>query len=356
MPPIKRSARITLSAVAADAGVALSTASVILSENQEYLRNFSPSTILRVRKSAQRLGYRANLFASGLPGKGSSLFFMLAVPALDPGTPGAHYSWGLHGDLMGGVAETAHEAGVFPIVVLFKPQPGGADSQSFDRVLHGGAFGAIVCSPPAPLEKILRQRIKESQPIVVVFPERVSEWSSNVVDIDNVALGEQAGQLFARQRRRKWLIILDEENEEAHALRLRGFQKVARECRARVERLPCPHEVSADEASVRVAPWLAKFRPDAVFALASRTAQGFLHACKRVGVEAGTEVLLVGCDCSIWQTPLLPRITSLEASWRQVGETAMQQLGRMRDDGGSRFGSILLPPTLVPGDTCPPAN
>ena len=66
--------RVTVAGVAERAGVSTTTVSLILSERQEYLRQFHPDTIKRVRDTARRLGYHGNLFASGLPTKASPFF------------------------------------------------------------------------------------------------------------------------------------------------------------------------------------------------------------------------------------------------------------------------------------------
>jgi DNA-binding LacI/PurR family transcriptional regulator len=68
---------------------------------------------------------------------------------------------------------------------------------------------------------------------------------------------------------------------------------------------------------------------------------------------AGQDVSLVGCDCSVWHRPLLPRITSVEACWREAGQTAVRLLLEMRNETTSRCGKVLLNPVVVEGDTCP---
>ena len=55
--------RVTLAHVADRAGVSTATASLILSRREEYIRQFRTDTVEKVRRSAKRLGYRANLFA-----------------------------------------------------------------------------------------------------------------------------------------------------------------------------------------------------------------------------------------------------------------------------------------------------
>ena len=81
--------------------------------------------------------------------------------------------------------------------------------------------------------------------------------------------------------------------------------------------------------------------------------EGVMHACNAAGIGVGTDIVLLGCDCSAWDAPGLPRITSLEASWRQAGQLAMRQLLEMRNTGNWRCPRTLLEPIVVAGDTCP---
>jgi DNA-binding LacI/PurR family transcriptional regulator len=352
MPSRARDSRVTLAAVAEDAGVALSTASIILSRNTNYLGNFSAATIERVRLSAQRLGYAPSLIASGLPSKGSSLFFLVALHDLHRATDGDRFLWGFDADLLGGITESSQEARVYPIITLTRPHTAELDGESFDRVIRGGVFGAIVRSPSPLLEKQIVKYLGESRPIVVVFPSVLSQWPSNVVDVDNVAMGRRAGELLGANKRKRWMIVLDE-TSDAHTLRLRGMRAAARFARASLETVNCSSRLNPRETSSLVSAALAKHRPDGVFALTSRSAEAALDALNTARVAVGEDVLLIGCDCSVWNRPLMPKITSLEASWREIGHQALLTLLKMRDTGKSRHPRVILPPILVPGDTCP---
>ncbi len=345
--------KITLSAVAAHAGVALSTASVVLSENSEYFRNFSPATIQRVRRSAQKLGYRANLFASGLSAKGSPLFFVVALRDIRHSLTTEKYLWSFDGDLLGGVIDVSTRAGVYPIIAMTRPDATELEARNLDRVINGGVFGSIVRAPCPVLEKSLRQRIRDNQPAVVIFPQSLSAWPSNAVDIDNVELGRHAGRLLARQGCRRWLIIRDQEDCEPHAGRISGFRAVAREAGAELNTVCSPEAMEARQAAAVIGAAFTRHRPEGVFAVSFRNSDAFLRACRKAGCKAGRDVLLVGCDCSMIPEAIVPRITSLEASWRDIGVAAMETLLRMRDTGQARVPNVLVNHQVFGGATCP---
>lgn len=355
MLPRQKRTRITLSAVAQHAGVALSTASVILSQNSAYFHNFSQETVHKVRESAAKLGYRANLFASGLPARGSTIFFAVVLHDLHDTEVLNRFRWGYDGDLLGGVTETALEVGAYPIVTLAKPQLAEWDIDSVDRIIGGGVFGAIVRTPSKLLEKRLRECLRDGCPTVVVFPDILSQWTTNAIDVDNRKMGEQAGRLLAANGRCRWLAIVNPQDHGSHSQRLAGFRAAAREAGAKVEVLACDSTLEPKQVQEIVQPRLLGRGTslDAVFAMTAGSSEGVMHACKASGITVGSDLLLLGCDCSMWDAPGLPRVTSLEACWRQAGQIAMRQLLEMRNTGNWRCPRTLLEPIVVPGDTCP---
>ncbi len=351
---VKRApSRVTLSAVAADAGVTMSTASTILSENPAYLPKFSPATIRRVRKSADRLGYQANLFASGLSAKGASLFFALVLRDTRHSPASEKYMWSFDADLMGGIIDVAVQRGLYPVVAMSRSEASESETRNLGRVINGGVFGAIVRTPTPALEKLLRQKVRAGWPITVVFPQSISAWTSNAVDTDNVELGVHAGRMLAKQSRRNWLVIRDAEDSEPQNARILGFQTVARESGAKVNVVLCPEAMSSHRAAVAIAAGLDRYRPDGAFAMSAQNSLAFLRACRKTGREPGKDILHVGCDCSVIAPVIHPRITSLEVSWRDVGVAAIEKLLEMRDTGGPRFSNVLLKHKVLPGDTCP---
>jgi LacI family transcriptional regulator len=351
---VKRApSRVTLSAVAADAGVTMSTASTILSENPAYLPKFSPATIRRVRKSADKLGYQANLFASGLSARGASRFFALVLRDTRYSPASEKYLWSFDADLLGGIIEVAVQRGLYPVVAMNRPEAGESEMRSLGSVINGGVFGAIVRTPTPALERLLRQKVRAGWPTTLVFPQSISAWSSNAVDTDNVELGIHAGRMLAKQRRRRWLVIRDAKDSEPQNSRILGFRTVARESGAKVNVVLCPEAMSPRRAAMAVTAGLDRYRPDGAFAMSAQNSLAFLRACRKTGREPGKETLHLGCDCSVIAEVIHPRITSLEVSWRDVGAAAMEKLMEMRDTGRPRFPNLLLKHKVFPGDTCP---
>ena len=64
---------------------------------------------------------------------------------------------------------------------------------------------------------------------------------------------------------------------------------------------------------------------------------------------------LIGVDYPFWAEEMVAKgsVTALSVSWKAAGKTAMQKLLQMRSSGKCRFPSVLLPPTIRVGQTCP---
>lgn len=348
--------RVTLAHVASHAGVSTTTASLILSGKPEALTQFHADTIQRVQGVAEELGYRANLFASSLHAGGSS-FFAMVLNLEEQRDPGTWHYRAFDGELLAGAIQAASSAGVYPIVATAGRDADATVIQSLEAIMAGGVFGTIVRTPSPAFEERIRQRIEQHHPIAVVFPGHYTAWDSNAIDVDNVAVGRTAAGLLHRQRRRRWAIVYDRTFYEGQSLRRQGFEVAAGEVGVPVESIELP--AGLDEAGARdelVARFRAS-RPDGVFVLTLTGSIGAVMACHEMRTRAGGEKLsLVGCDAGFWSGSGLPRITSVDVAWNEVGACAVGKLLELRAGRTSRFDSVLMRARVVPGETCPVPN
>jgi len=342
---------VTLADVAERAGVSVTTVSVILGARRNQVEQFHPDTIEKVLRAADRLGYRRNLFASGLPGKESPFF---AVVIRDIGKAGvtAWHHWAFEGDLLTGAIQVAADANMYPVVAAADPLMDETELRPIERLIAGGVFGTIVRSPSSLLEECLSAQMKRGQRIAIVFPDSPSKWISNAITVDNAAIGRIAGTLLARQGRRRWAVVhyRDRPPRESHWVRRQAFTDLARRngVAVRVVGLPREPEAFTEED-------LAQLRDDnldGIFAVDSVLSVDALLACLRIGRKPPEDVSLVGCNCSRWPSAGLPRISSVEVSWKAAGVAAMKALLRMADKRQSHFPTVLMKPRVVPGETC----
>lgn len=344
--------RVTLANVARRAGVSVTTVSVILSGRPQWLRQFHPETVERVRRVAQRLGYRANLFATSLPKKAPP-FFALVLHDIGQGEFSAWYRWSFEGAMLVGAIRAANLRGLYPIVTVSPPDGEEAAVRDVVRVIDGGVSGAVIRTPVSELHGPIRGWLRRGHPIVVVFPPRVAAWPSNVIDVDNRAVGQTAAQLLTRRGRRRWALLRYPRMREALRLRCEAFAAAAQAAGASLRVIRLPGRAEEYQIAGHIAARLADLRPDAVFSPESTPAIGAVLGCHWAGFRPGRDVDVVGCDCSPWRSPPLPTITSVDISWEQVGALAVEKLAAMSREGTGRFETVLLPPRVVAGESCP---
>ncbi len=344
--------RVTLATVAEHASVSVTTVSVILSGRQELLKLYHPDTIEKVRQTAKRLGYRANLFATGLP-VNRSPFFALVLQDLRKQPLGALHLWAHEGPLLAGVISAATERRLYPVAASILPDADEAAVHDISRIIDGGVCGAIVRTPNSLFERFLRSRLEEHRPLVVVFPRRLAAWPTNAIDVDNAAVGATAGHMMAERGRRRWVLVRYAKMSDGEQLRCRYFDRVARTIGATLETICLPMNIDEFTARDLLTSRLERLRPDGVYAAESTSSVGSLLACTEAGLRPAEDVDLIGCDCSTWQSANLPSITCVDISWEQVGMAAVLELAKMNETGTSRFDTVLLKPRIVAGGTCP---
>lgn len=343
--------RVTIKTVAEEAGVSPATVSLILSEREGWVDQFHPDTVKKVRTAAGKLGYRRNIFASSMP-SGASTFFALVLQEMAGSGAESWQHWAFEGALLEGVNAGAEQHGVHPIVVTTPAEPGDADASKIANIIEGGVFGSIVRTPGTILEDVLWARLQMGHPTVVVFPRQMSTWPSNIIDVDNVAVGQTAGKLLATNKRHNCAVVRFQQMSEAHKFRLDGFAQAARQAGMRVNTVRLPVGVDEHEAAGLIARQIERTPVDCVYAVDSVASVASILGCMRAGLTPGEDCDVIGCDAALWRTPGLPRITSIDISWRDVGKQAIEKLVRTSQSGHSVFKNVLLKPRIVEGDSC----
>ena len=347
-----RSKRVTLANVAELAGVSTTAVSLILSERPDYIGQFNSETVARVRKSAETLGYRTNLFASGLP-IGTSPFFALVIRDLGRFDSRSWHPWAFEGNLVTGAIEAGNDAGLYPILATISNKPREADLTTIERLITGGVFGAIVRSPHAPLETFLRKELRRGLPILALFPDVLSKWPGNAISVDNVKIGELAGQMLAAEDRKRWGIVKYNapRMRESHKLRIEGFKRIAAECGVQVNTNPLPRDLR--QATKADFDRLESANVDGLFGLDSVLSIDALLACQNIGRQPGEDCSLVGVNCSSWPSGQQPTISSIDVSWRKAGAVALRQLSKLAESDENLCENIYIDPEIALGDTCP---
>jgi LacI family transcriptional regulator len=344
--------RPTIQAIASKAGVSRATVSLILANREDVVRRFKPDTVERVRRVADEMGYHANLMAISLRSPHPSFFGLILR---GPGRADV-ISWhhqAFEGQFLAGALEASRALQLYPVLATQdSPDPEGALTR-VRGVLDGGVCGAVFRTPVPVLDEAIRHQVEQGLPVAIVFPEHPTDCVTNAIDVDNVAAGRLAGRLLHDAGRRRWIMIREEVCWEAIRLREQGIQASAQEVGASLYVLDVPSGIGERETMQWLAPKLRAYRPDGVYSASSVSAVGALLACQQAGLKVPDDTCLIGSDASLWRAPGCPGITSIDVSWYDAGELAVRKVTELRDEGESTFETILLPPRIRKGESCP---
>jgi DNA-binding LacI/PurR family transcriptional regulator len=347
-----RSWRPTMQAIADKAGVSRATVSLILTNRQEIIDRFKPETVARIRRTAEELGYQANIMALSLRAPHPS-FFGLILRGSGVADAISWHHQAFEGQFLTGALESSRILNLYPVLATQdSPDPEAALKRA-RGILDGGVFGAIVRTPRPTLEQHLRRQVEQGLPVVIVFPETPSSCPSNGIDVDNVTAGRLAGRLLREAGRRRLLMIEDEIVWEAIKLRHQGFMEISQESGAKADVVVVPAGMDVETTEAWLASKLRQSRPDGIYSASSVTGVEALIACQIAGLRVPEDTALVGSDVAVWKTSGYPAITSVDVSWYNVGELAVRKMAELQDTEQRIFTNIALPPRVHPGATCP---
>jgi LacI family transcriptional regulator len=338
--------------IAALAGVSRATVSIILSSTAGATTRFKPETVARVRQIAEESGYQMNLMALSLRNPHPSFFGLILRGASAAETISWHHQ-AFEGQMQAGVIEAARRARLYPVLAT---QDSPREGEALDRVrgvLDGGVFGAILRTPAPVLVPPMQRRIARGFPAVIVFPDDAAAFRTNVIDMDNLEAGRRAGHLLHEAGRANWLIVRDDLDRQALALRQQGAEEVAGRSRAGVRIASVPFGAGEQSVMQDLVPILRECRPDGIYAASSVCGAAALLAAHEAGLRIPDDASLVACDASLWRPPGFAPITSVDVSWFSAGEAAVRKLLELRDGEQSVFENTLLPPVVRRGGTCP---
>ena len=201
--------KVTLEDVSRNAGVSLSSVSMILNARADV--SFSPETVQKVRQAAKELGYRApSRRARGrLPGRN-------VVFIVTPNIANAYYS-----GLVQAIQQAAEERS-FSTLIFTTYREAKKEEEVMNMALALGAAGMIFTLTPQSLRKV--EKLNGKIP-VVVMGDKNSSPKIDTVELDNYS----AGVLIARHMLslgHRHIAFISAMMNATNAIRLRRLQGV----------------------------------------------------------------------------------------------------------------------------------
>ena len=326
---------VTLKDVAQASGVSISTVSRVLDERTPASRS---ETARRVRETADRLGYRRNLFASSLR-RGETATIGVLVPRLTDSVMALMFE---------AVERTARRRGFFAVVATCGDEPDD-EVRATETLLDRNVDSLILAT--ARIDDALPASLREREiPHVLVL-------RTDGVSPSSVGDDETGGYLAMRHLidlgHRELAIVTGPEFTSSGRDRRRGAERALAEAglgvaddRLIVTGYGIDHGAEAGRRLLD-----APAPPTAVFAANDNLAIGLIGAASRLGILPGPDLSVVGYNDIPLASRLPVPLTTVATPFDQIAAAALDLL--LADTTGSVVRRTL--PTLIPrASTAPP--
>lgn len=309
--------RVTITDVAASAGVSRTTVSLVLADAPK----IPPETKVRVREAMDALGYVYNRAAAAARRGESSLVGLLLTDIRNPFF--ADLTMAL--DLVAGADELS---------VIQSYSFGDAEREAvLARSLAEHMLGALVLLPTPASTKAGLTRAVGSQPLIQLL-RTVPGLESDVVGVDNVESGLVLGRHLAGRRPRRTLLVAGYASEQFDQ-RLAGLAAGLGEPVSAVLG-GAPALGAALDVGV----------PDAVVTYNDTHLLAVLHMLRERGLVPGRDVAVASFDNTHIAQDAAPGITSVDHHAGRLAELTLQLARRRMGGDVGPFETLLVPPTL----------
>jgi DNA-binding LacI/PurR family transcriptional regulator len=330
---------LTIRDVAREAGVSTATVSRAL----RGLNNVDPATAAHVRKVADRLDYAISPTASGLASGRTG-----SVAVLTPYIARWYFSTVLTG------IEKVMQGACVDLLLHRIADPTMPSDVLVGRRLRNRVDGFLVVGLPATSPDLVELRRRRS---AVTLVGTTSEGMSSVT-IDDVEAARTATQHLVNLGHRRIGIIAGVPRASPYlpqVSRLQGYREVLKAARLPLDaRLRAYGSFTSAGGEAAMNTLLAQPKPPTgVFAMSDEMAFGAMRALRRHGLQAGTDVALVGLDGH--EMADLLELTTVSQPVADLGEHAARDLLERLADTSRGLSEVVLPTTLqVRASTAPP--
>lgn len=328
------SARVTLAAVAARAGVSISTASRALRGRGE----LDAGTRARVLASAADLGYSSGGQPRGRPRQGTSRMIDLVL---------GHFHDPYTDEVTAGARTAASRLGYDLVLTDQRNDPQDDWPQRIRSRGSAGVVIGMILPTAAQWEALSSANI----PVVLLEPPSEAPLPVASVRTTDWAGGAAAAEHLAERGAQRFLVIGGAPSYRYGRARVDGFRAAL----ARVApTAPCVLTSAgwgaweARKACAAALPRLGGTGPIGLFACSDEMAAGAYRAIADAGLNVPRDVLVVGFDDVRGARWLHPSLTTIRQPIREMAATAVHLLGQAFAGAPAEASRVELPTQLVP--------
>lgn len=332
--------KVTLKDIAGATGVHVSTVSRALDRNAQ--TSLTEEVVRRIKDTAERMGYRPNLLASGLRTK-RSMTVGLVLPDITNT---------LFPPIVRGVESVLEPRGYASIIVNTDGLP-DREAKLIDVLQERGVDGIIHAAAQRVDPKIIKVAA-QGFPVVTVNRQIEGAVIPSVVNDDDAGIRMALEHLYSKGHR-KIAHIAGPQPLSTGLIRLKAFVSKARALGLEVPKAATVFASHFDEEQGGICTEKllhAGWPFTAILCANDRLALGAIFALRKHGITCPDDVSIIGFN----DIPLLdlipPRLTTIRIRQFDVGAIGAQILVRMMTEPDARIAeSTVLPVELVERDS-----
>jgi LacI family transcriptional regulator len=331
-------ARITLTDVAADAGVSKATVSLVLRESPLV----AAATRARVQASMARLGYVYHRGAASLRSRRSHTVGLLVTEVSNP----------FFAEFTVGAEAALAAAGI--IVLLGHNYESTSKQASLIHVMQEYGVDGLLLTPAhlttaADLAPLLAAEVPH-----VLVTRYVEGHAVPYVGADNVAGARLVTEHVIGHGAKRVAFLGGPEPSSARIDRRRGVEAaIAGQSRRLPKAVDVPTPATRQAGFDAAAKLLStRHRPDAIVCFNDVVAFGVMLACERHGLKVGSDIMVTGFDDITEAALQHPGLTTVGLNPRDLGRRAAQLLLQQIDDPGRKLPDDVFDPPLVVRGSC----
>jgi LacI family repressor for deo operon, udp, cdd, tsx, nupC, and nupG len=320
---------VTIKEVARHLGVSPSTISRALGRPEL----LNEETRTRVLEAVEQLGYQPNLIARGLRLQETRLLFVV-VPTLSP----------FFLEVFRGVERAARETG-YAVLMGHTERDASREHLFLDQVASQRADGVILVTSSDHDRLVARQ--KRMPPLVVAL-EQVDGLHAPAVRVDHHAGGVDATNHLLALGHTRIAHIAGPDGQAIAQHRKAGFHEAMTAANLDPAAYPCVsgnYSVALGESAMETL-LTCHPAPTAVFAGNDEIAIGVIRTLKRVGLQVGRDISVIGFDDQRIANLYEPALTTVKVPTEELGYQSTLQLVQLLKGAGSQQ-DIVLPTSLI---------
>lgn len=328
----KRFMKVTITDIAKDTGLALSTISRYL--NHKEVR---PENQVLIEASIKRLGYTPNRIAQGLRSKSSRLVALL-IPFY------SNYFWG---HSVSYVTSALWEKGYTCTVHTYLPE---TDKQlKTIQLLISKKIGGVIAVSGSLSEDAL-QKLADNKIPIVLLDQILPSLSVDYITSDNYQGGYLAGTYLARKGHKRIGFIASEPGSYTIYQRTRGFLDALQDCRVPSNPQYYSYQSIAAPTTEKQLQHLLSLKepPTALFFCYYESCLAGISELSKCSISIPETLSIIGFDDDLLFSSLAPSITVIAQDFLTIGKEATKMLlGRISGEDTSPGKKVLVPVRLI---------